>query len=247
MCTSNELYTEIDYLEIKEKAVKKSEARFYHLYREKVFHISKTNCQTLTTGYRPHGDLRFKFYMRIDDNRYKDSLNLTLFQFVTLIKDLRYMIYDPKKIELLDKVDALLQFSFKDINVPKVTVEVDPSDPSPDYFHLNLVDSKDKQLKCIVLDKTTIQCLVESEADVINTIEGLEDRPSKFLLENFITKCVEQLKNENITFDHKKIFNKIKSMNKSPFQSEMFLKFWPLICKLIEIKLRTIPADKCEQ
>lgn len=243
MCTSDEIYCEP--LEIKQKYPKKCVPRYFHLFKEKVYHISKKNSHVLTTGYRPDESGRFKFFLRLDDYRYGDFLNLTLFQFVNLMRDLRNIIYDIEDIEILDKVDAAIQFPFKEINVPKVTVEVDNTCNVPNIFQLKLT-GKDKQISCIVLERKTLQRVIESEAEIINTIEALEDRPSNYLLDLFITKCVDHLSNEKTEIHEKKIFVELKSLDKTPFQSEIFLKFWPLVYKLIENKLKKNDDTKCE-
>lgn len=245
MCSSGEVYTEIGP-EVKTRRVKKSGEKLFHLYKEKVFHVSKRNSQTLTTGYRPNENGRFKFCIRLDDYRFGDSLKLTLFQFVNLLKDLRHFIYDEDEAKVLDKVDASLQFSFMDINVPKVLVEIDPSYTEPDIFQLKLADSKNEQVSKIIFDRASLQRIIEAECDIINTIEALEDRPSNHLFEAFITKCVDHLQDQKTEINSAAILVEIKSIYKTPFQSEVFLKFWALICKMIEDRLKACAAKKCE-
>lgn len=242
MFKKNEVFSEP--LEIQQRIVKKCVPRHFHLYKEKVYHISKKNGQTLTTGYRPDESSRFKLFLRFDDYRYGDCLNLTLFQFVSLMKDLRSIIYESDALEILDKIDASIQFSFKEINVPKVSIETDASITSPSLFQLSIAE-KDKQLNFILLERKTLQRVIESEAEILNTIDTIEDRPASFLLENFIGKCVTHLQNEKTELKETKVFIAIKSSVKTSFQSEVFLKFWPLVYKLIESKLKNT-SDKCE-
>lgn len=227
----------VNILKFIRSIVKKAFHDIFIYSKRKFITFQKKNSHVLTTGYRPDECGRFKFFIRFDDYRYGDFLNLTLFQFVNLMKDLRNIIYDTEELEILDKVDASIQFSFKEVIVPKVTIEADNACNVPNIFQLNLT-GKDKQISCIVLDRKSLQRVIESEADIINTIEALEDRPSNYLLDVFITKCVDHLLNQKTEIDEKKIFVEIKSTYKTPFQSEIFLKFWPLMYKLIEIKLR---------
>lgn len=236
MCTSNNVEDE-EYLLLKKRTEQKNQNRFYHLYKEKMYYVSKKNNQMLTSGYRPDKDGIFKFCIRLDDFRYNDFLNLTLFQFVFLMKDLRSMLYSDEQNKIFDEVDGSMQFSFKDINVPKVEIHSDASCSKPSIFELILTDYKRLESSSIVMDRKTIQRIIEYEADIINTIEVLEDRPCNYLFDSFISKCVEPLINNKTEIDSNKIYAEIKSMYKTPFQSEVFLKFWPLIYKLIESKL----------
>lgn len=237
MCTSGENISESEEILLRNRTGIRNENKFGHLYKEKFYYISKRNNQTLCTGYRPDSNAHFKFRIRIDDHRYGDYLMLTLFQYVNLLRDLREFLYTNEEIKLLDEVDASIKFSFKDINVPKVTIEVDASYSTPNLFQLNLLQSNANQISTIVLNRKTIKRLIECEGDIINTIETLEDRSTNFLFNSFVEKCVEYLKNEKIEIDAEKIFNEIKSLYKTSFQSEIFLKFWSLLYKLIESKL----------
>lgn len=213
--------------------------KFSHLFKEKVYYISKKTSQTLTTGYRPDESGRFKFCLRFDDYRYNDFLTLTLFQFVNLMKDLRRLIYNDEENKILDEVDGSMQFSFKDINVPKVLIQLDASYSLPNLFELSLVDVKNTGADLIVLDRKTVQRLIGYEGEIINTIEVIEDRPTNYLFDAFVSKCVEHLESEKTERNHKIIYKEIQSIYKTPFQSELFLKFWTLIYKHIETRLKT--------
>lgn len=247
MCTSNQTCNEDEqYLHLKGETEKNINCEKYsHLFKEKVYYISRKTSQTLTTGYRPDKNGRFKFCIRFDDYRYSDFLTLTLFQFVNLLKDLRRMLYNDEENKILDEVDGSMQFSFKDINVPKVIIQVDATYSVPNIFELSLIDVEKKEVDTIVLDRKTIKRVIDYEGNIINTIEVLEDRPTNYLYDAFISKCVEHLESEKIERNHKKIYNEIKSIYKTPFQSEAFLKFWSLIYKIIETRLNNSEAVVC--
>lgn len=237
MCTSGEQINGEDEIDLGNKSTVKNEDKFGHLYREKIYYISKRNNQTICTGYRPDCFGCFKLRIRLDDHRYADHLTLTLFQFVSLMQDLRNFISPDNLLKALEDIDATLRFSLKDINVPKVTIEVDASYSVPNLFQLNLPRSKGNRVDTIVIDRKTVQRLIDSEGEIINTIETLEDGQCNFLFDAFIKKCVEHLKEEEIEMNSTKIYNEIKSIYKTGYQSEVFLKFWPLINKLIQNKL----------
>lgn len=72
MCTSTQASNgDEEYLQLKQKnQEKRNSEKFSHLYKEKVYYISKKKTsQTLTTGYRPDESGRFKFCLRFDDYR----------------------------------------------------------------------------------------------------------------------------------------------------------------------------------
>lgn len=236
MCTSNNIEDE-EYIKMKKRTEKRNYERFAHFYREKSYYISKKNNQTLTSGYQPNDKGLFKFCIRLNDFQYNDFLSLTLFQYVSLIKDLRSIIYSDEQNQLFDEIDGSMRFSFKDINVPKVEIQIDASYTIPNLFELILADYKKQESNSIVIDRKTAQQLIESENEIINTIEVLEDAPTDFLFKSYILKCVEHLLEKKTDIDNKKIYTEIKSIYKTPFQSEVFLKFWPLMYKLIESQL----------
>lgn len=242
MCTSNKVEDE-EYVQMKKRSDNRKQNQFCHLYKEKVYYLSKKNNQIITTGYRLDKNGKFVFCIRFDDFRYSDFLTLTLFQFVSLIKDLRSMIYDVEQNKFLDEIDGFIKFSFKDINVPKVQIQVDASYSVPNLFELVLSNYEKLETSSIVTDRKTIKRVIEYEADIINTIELLDDTPSSFLLQSFVSKCVDHLINEKTIIDTNKIYTEVKSIYKTPFQSEVFLKFWPQIYKLIESQLITGVAE----
>lgn len=218
--------------------MKNHNEQFEHLYSEKWFHISKRNRQSLITGYRPDEKGHFHFCIRLLDHRDENVLTLTLFQFVRLMKDLRDAIFSDEEVELLDEVDARLQFKFKEINVPTVIIEVDGTKPLPNLFQLCLRNNKSDPLNKIVFDRKTLRKIVEYEEEIINTIETLEDKSCNYMFNLFVTNCAEQLEISKTALDGVKMYGEIKEMSKTPYQSEVFLKYWPLICTLVERKIR---------
>ena len=76
------------------------------------------------------------------------------------------------------------------------------------------------------------------EPEIINTIEKLEDATSSIAFNSFVCKCVEYLESKSPELSGKEIHKHISSLYKTSFQSEMFLKFWPLLQKLIEKRLK---------
>lgn len=123
--------------------------------------------------------------------------------------------------------------SLSDIDVPKVTIEVDASYHIPNLFQLNLIWSKEERAYTVVLDRRTTERLIEYEDEILNTIEFLEDGTCGYLFDGFISKCVELIQSEKLELDSKKLYSAIKLMYKTAFQSEIFLKFWPLIYSCI--------------
>lgn len=211
------------------EAAKRNADKFTHFCKEKIYYISKLNNQTLRTGYIPNSNGNFQLRIRFDDNRYGDHLTLTLFQFLTLLRDLRKFLYTDEENYLREHLNELIKFSMKEIDVPKVTIQVDATYSTPNLFELNLVRSKEERAYTIVLDRKTIQRLLEYEDDIINTVDSLEDGTSSYLFDCFTTKCVDLLHSENIEIESKKVYNAIKRMYKTSFQSEVFIKYWPLI------------------
>lgn len=211
------------------EAQKRNTDKFTHFYKEKIYYISKLNNQTLRTGYRPNSNGYFQLRIRFDDNRYGDHLTLTLFQFLYLLRDLRKFLHTEDENNLREQLNETIKFSLKDIDVPKVTIEVDATYSTPNLFELNLLWSKEERPYTIVLDRKAIQRLLEYEDDIINTIDSTEDCTSSYLFDCFIIKCVEFLQSENIEIESKKVYKAIKPMYKTSFQSEVFIKFWSLI------------------
>lgn len=218
------------------EVMKTFDERFEHLYSEKWIHISRRNRQTLITGYRPDSKGHFHFCIRLLDHRNDKVLTLTLFQFVRLMKDLRDVLFSEEEVEILDEVDARIQFKFKEINVATVLIEVDAGQAVPNLFQLNLRNHKSDPASTIVCDRKTLKKIIEFEEEIINTIETLEDKSCNYMFNLFVTTCADHLKMCKTDRDGDKFYNEIKEMNKTPFQSEMFLKYWPLICTLIDHK-----------
>lgn len=211
---------------------------FFHLYSEKWYHISKRNRQSLITGYHPDAKGHFHFCIRLLDHRDENVLMLTLFQFVRLMKDLRDILFTEEEVEILDEVDARIQFKFKEVNIPTVLIEVDAGQTLPNLFQLKLRNNKSDPWSKIVCDRKTLRKIIEFEEELINTIETLEDKSCNYMFNLFVTACVEHLQMCKTERDGVKVYNEIKEMNKTPFQSEMFMKYWSLICTLIDRKIR---------
>lgn len=225
--------------ESNERKVKIIDDRFQHLYGEKIYFISKGDRQTLCTGYRPNEKGCFQFCIRLQDQRNGNCLTLTLFQFVRMMKDLRDVLFTDIDAEYLDSVDASLQFKFDEVIVPTVIIEVDSSVPIPILFQLNLCNNVSEPVYSIVCSRKTLRKIGELEGEFIGTIETLEDRSCNFMFAQFISKCVNHLIEEKISYnDSNKMYNQIKLMGKTPYQTEMFLKFWSLMSILIERKMR---------
>lgn len=212
--------------------------RFEHLYEEKCFHISKRNSQSFITGYQPDCTGRFHFRIRLVDHRYGDALTLTLFQFIRLMKDLRDILCTDEEVEILDDVDARIQFKFKEINVPIVMIIVDASEPVPNLFQLMLRNNKSDQPKKITFNRKTLYKLVQLEEELINTIEVLEHKSCNYMFDLFVKKCADHWLVVKSEKDCPQMYDVVKEMNKTPYQSEVFLKFWPLIGSLINNKIR---------
>lgn len=236
MCSSNKVEDE-EYIQLKKRTEKRNQERFAHLYKEKFYYISKKDNQTLTTGYKPDDKGNFKFCVRLNDFQYNDFLTLTLFQYVCLIKDLRNIIYSEEQNKIFDEIDGSMRFSFKDINVPKVEIQIDATYSIPNLFELILKGYKKQESSSIVVDRKTAQGIIETENEIINTIETLEDIPTDFLFHSYILNCAEHLLQKKTEIDSNKIYHEIKAIRKTSFQSEIFLKFWPLMYKLIESQL----------
>lgn len=221
------------------KTVKNAyDERFEHMYGEKLIHVSRKNRQSLATGYRPDMYGRFHYCIKLIDQREENALTLTLFQFVRLMKDLRDVLFEEEEVEILDEVDARLQFKFKEINVPSVLIEVDADQSIPNLFQLSLRNHKSDPYKKIVFNRDTLRKIIGLEAEIINTIETLEDTACNFMFNLFVSKCVEHLESSKTELDSEKMYAEIQEMSKTPFQSEMFLKFWSLISTLVERKFR---------
>lgn len=212
--------------------------RFEHLYGEKVIHISRQNRQSLSTGYRPDHLGHFHFCIKLLDHREENGITLTLYQFVRLMKDLRDALFTEEEIEILDEADARLQFKFHEINVPSVLIEVDASQTVPNLFQLKLRNNKSDPYRHIVFDRKTLQKIVGLEAEIINTIETLEDKSCNYMFNHFISLCVEQLESSQTVLSNEQMYEDIKEMKKTPYQSEIFLKFWPLISTIVARKVR---------
>lgn len=163
MCTSGELIRREAEIDMSKKSSVKNENKFCHLIKEKLFYISERNNQTLCTGYSPNYKGHFKLRIRLDDNRYGDHLTLTLFQFVSIIRELRNFISPDSTNKALEEFDATLRFSLKDIDVPRITIEVDSSHSVPNLFQLNLPRSKGDRIDSIVIDRRTVLRLIDSE------------------------------------------------------------------------------------
>lgn len=245
MSTANEKSSNEFEMVIKQSAekAKRTTDKFTSFFKEKIYYLSRVNNQTLRTGYKPDSNATFEFRIRFDDHRYGDYLTLTLFQFVSLLRDLRKYFYTEKEIKLREELIAILKFSLKDIDVPKVTIEVDATYSIPNLFELNLICSKGERPITIVLNRKTVQRLIDYEDEIINTIECLQDGTSSYLFHSFITKCVEFLKSEKIDIDKKNLFNTLKEMYKTSFQSEVFLKYWSLIYNHIVEQLHQIASE----
>lgn len=237
MCTNEVQIDGLDEFQFRKKPEEKHEDKFGHFYNEKYYHISKRNSQTLCTGYRPDSNGLFKLRIRLNDHRYGDHLTLTLFQYVSLLIDLRNFLNKDKQNDTLDEIDDTLRFTLKDINVQKVTIDVDTSYNTPNLFNLSLVRSEGDRVESIVVDKRTVLRLIEYEGEIINTLDGSEDNSSTFLLKSFVMKCAEHLITQKIECNNKTVYTEVKSMYKTSFQSEIFVKFWVLIYTLIEKEL----------
>lgn len=238
MCTNTNAFKEDEeYLQLKKRSEKRNQNRFSHLFKEKVYYISKRNSQSITTGYRPDQNGVFRFCIRFDDSRYNDFLCLTLFQYVSLMKDLRK--FDDEENRALDEIDGSIKFSFKDINVPKVIIQVDASYSSPKLFELTLCDNLNKESYSMVMERKTVLRIIEYENELINTVDLLEDASSSILFNSFVLKCVDYVESLDTKPTDKSIYFHVKSMQKTAFQSEIFLKFWPLIYNHIK--------ERCER
>lgn len=225
------------------EVTKRNSDKFTSFCKEKCYYLSRVNNQTLRTGYRPDQSGTFEFRIRFDDNRYGDHLVLTLFQFVSLLRDLRKFVWTEKEIKLREELIATLKFSLRDIDIPKVTINVDASYSTPNIFELNLINSKGECPYIFVLNRKTVQRLFDYEDEIINTIECLQDNTSTHLFDAFIVKCMEFLKNEKIEIEKKNVFNAIKGIYKTSFQSEVFLKYWTLIYNQILNQFHRIESE----
>lgn len=233
MCGIKKSINEID------RELMKIDERFEYLYGEKIYHISKRERQTLSTGYQPDERGCFKLCIRFQDNRYGNVLTLSLFQFVRLMKDVRDVIFTAEEVERLDEVDATIKFRFSEINVPTVLIEVDGTVEVPNLFQLVLHPTNSILYNTIVLSRKTLRKLCESEESLIGTVEAIQDKSCNFMFKTFVTKCVDHLEANNTPIESSKMFNEIKSLSKTPYQCEMFLKFWPLISSLVTRKMRS--------
>lgn len=220
------------------KVRKIHDERFEHLHEEKIFHISKHNCQSIITGYQPDHKGEFHFRIRLVDQRFGDALTLTLFQFVRLMKDLRDILCTDEEAEILDDVDARIQFKFREINVPIVMIIVDASEPVPNLFQLTFRNNKGDQPKKVTFNRKTLYKLVQLEEEIINTIEVLENKSCNYMFKLFVEKCVDRWIAVKSEKDCPNMYEEIKEMSKTSFQSEVFLKFWPLIGSLMNNKIR---------
>lgn len=217
--------------------VKIFDERFEHLYGEKIYYISKRDRQSLCTGYRPDEKGHFHFCLRLTDHRRGNVLTFTLFQFVRLMKDLREVLFTEGELKDLYNVDESLQFKFSEVIVPTVIVEVDASIPIPNLFQLNLRNNYAASFTSIVCTRKTLRKLGELEGEFIGTIETLEDKTCNFMFKTFVSKCVSHLTENKTPIDSMKMYQEIKLMSKTPYQTEVFLKFWELICLLITHKM----------
>lgn len=221
------------------KQIRKTyDERFDHLYEEKLFHISKRNCQSLITGYQP--DHRGLFYLRLRllDQRNGDALTLTLFQFVRLMKDLREILCTDEEAEVLDNVDGRIQFKFKEINVPIVMIIVDASEPVPNLFQLTFRKNNNCEQSKILFSRKTLYKIIQLEEEIINTVETVENKSCNYMFDLFVKKCAEQYLAAKTEKELVNMHDEIKEMSKTPYQSEVFLKFWPLISVLVNNKIR---------
>lgn len=230
-------YVEIDEAELYVEAEKKP-LRFQHLFQEKLFCISSESQQSLSIGFKPTNNFHFKFCVRLDDHRYCIQILLTLYQYVKLMKDVRKLILTPEQIHCFDKVDANIQFRFKDMNIPNVIVEAHSTSKTAYRFYLPSQEGDSSE--GIIFQEKTLRKLIEWENEILNTIRPLEDKTCNHLLKVFIDKCVDQLKEKNVKYEPKYIYPSVKILSKTPFQSEVFLKFWPLVCTEILNKLTQI-------
>lgn len=232
-------YVEIDDADLYVEAEKKP-LRFQHLFQEKLFYLSPKCQQSLSIGFKPTKNCHFKFCVRLDDHRYCTQILLTLYQYVKLMKDVRKLILTPEQMQCFDRVDANIQFRFKDMDVATVILEAySPSNIQTSY-RLFLPNEEGDSSEEIIVQEKTLRKMIEWENEILNTIRPLEDKTCNHLLKVFIDKCAEQLKEKNIKYEPKYIYPSVKILSKTPFQSEVFLKFWPLVCKEILNKLSQI-------
>lgn len=234
------LYQELNELSLYVKP-EKERILFQHMYQEKIFYLSFKNRQSITTGLLPSRNRSFKFCIRLDDFRYCSQIFLTLYQYVNLMKQVRKLILSSEQEKYYDKADANLQFRFKDMNAPTVLIKRHSIADTPILYRFSFPREDGEMSEGILFKPKTLRKMIEWEDEILNTLRPLESKPCTYLFNSFIEKCVDILKEIDIVIEPKSIYPLVKTIPKTAFQSEVFLKFWSLICveiinKLIQIR-----------
>lgn len=92
--------------------------------------------------------------------------------------------------------------------------------------------------------RKVLKRLIEYEDEILNTIKVPDTKGCNYLLNDFISKCVEHLQEKEVEINPEKIYPIIKVFPKSSFQSEIFLKFWSLVSR--EIINNLVRLEKSE-
>lgn len=217
---------------------RKENGKFQHLYAETFYFISRKCQQSMSTGYRPDQNCHFKFCVRLDDHRFPGQMILSYFQYISLIRDLRRLLCSEQEVKVLDKIDANISFKFKDVNAPTVVIIPHGTTNIPTFYRLALPNQNGEIEDGIIFQSKTLKKLVDWQCEILNTIKPLEQKACNYSFKVFIENSVEFLKKKNsVEIDPKKLCSRIRYFPKTPFQSEMYLKFWPEVCREIISKL----------
>lgn len=134
--------------------------QFPHMYQEKVFYLSFKSRQSITTGFMPSRNCNFKFCIRLDDFCYCAQLYLTLYHYVNLMKQIRKVILSSDQERYYDKVDANIQFKFKDMNAPSVVIKRHLTANAPILYRFFLPNSEGELTERILFKSKTLRKMI---------------------------------------------------------------------------------------
>lgn len=233
-------YEDIDDLQKSQEAQNHQTLRFQHLYHQNIYHVSKSYNISVITGYQPNERGEFNLCIRFQDNGKGNVISMTLYQYVRLMKDLRNALFTDEEVEHMDKIDAKIPFKFHEINVPPVLIEVYSGVHVPNIFQLNLRNNKSDPYSRIRIHRETLIKIIHMEHELINTIQNINPLAFTYAFLDLIKQFLDHMekKKKTSSLEGYKICEQLKKYNKTPNQSEFFLKFSPLLCTLIDRKIR---------
>lgn len=112
------------------------------------------------------------------------------------------------------------------------------------FYRIHLPKIEGEPTEGILFERKVLKRLIEYEDEILNTIKVPDTKGCNYLLNDFISKCVEHLQEKEVEINPEKIYPIIKVFPKSSFQSEIFLKFWSLVSR--EIINNLVRLEKSE-